>query len=103
MNCLQLNETEREKEGWGEEGPDKEFAALLMKQTEEAGLHIFPRFFFLCVTVWVNGAQSYQLVRQYKELPFLLHLAMGHYEDRKCERPCLSSPPFNFPLSVCLK
>lgn len=42
MNCLQLNETEREKEGWGEEGPDIEFAALLMKQTEEAGLHIFP-------------------------------------------------------------
>lgn len=74
MNCLQLNETEREKEGWGEEGPDIEFAALLMKQTEEAGLHIFPWFFFLCVTVWVNGAQSYQLVRQYKEVPFLLHL-----------------------------
>ena len=92
MNCLQLNKTEREKEGLGEEGPDIEFAALLMKQTEEAGLHIFPWFFFLCVTVWVNGAQSYQLVRQYKEGPFLLHLAMGHYEDSKHERPCLSSP-----------
>lgn len=36
MNCLQLNETEKEREGQKKEEPEQS-VALLMKQTEEDG------------------------------------------------------------------